>query len=298
MIALGLLFALFLKMRQPLLLAPLLVSPGLFVVFWVVDGQGAFRKEIIAYVAVLLAVWACAGKHPAAVVASALILCIAVYGHEANVLLLPLFLGVLWIFRAQVSQVFTLWLAAGIAVLGSLSGFLYAYMHRHVDETSLVCAPLLQRGLDPEICKGAITWLGVPIEQTGTIVATRYLTLPGMASLVLIYILLLLPVFYALRHMTRQKQMVLLVLLSAVPFLPLYPIATDWGRWISLHAFCMLVVIMAALFSGYATVRRAPDPKVVIGLMSLSLLWAPNHMLGIEWFWPINTVATLTGTLR
>jgi hypothetical protein len=296
-IALGLLLRLFAKARQPLILAPLVLSPGLFVIFWAVDGQGAFRKEIIAYMAVLLALTALTGHRPLLLATSALILGLGVLGHEVNILLLPLFLGVLWMFRMTQTPRAALWLAAGIALCTSLPAFLYAFAHRSLEDVSPVCAPLLQRGLDPEICKGAITWLGMPAAETSALIARQYVTLPGMMTFALIYALILLPVLIVLRHLTRPKAMIFLALLSAAPFLPLYPIATDWGRWISLHAFSMLIITMTALFSGYATVRRPPAPGLIMLLMVLSLLWAPTHMLGIEWLWPRDILRVLAGTL-
>lgn len=294
LLAFALLFHLFLGARQPLLLALFMVSPGLFVVFWAADGQAAFRKEILSYVAILLTLSAGVSGRVLHLVFSAVIFCIGVYGHEANILFLPLFLAVLWMFRAKFEQKASVWLSAAIAILGPLHAFWYAYTYRHLEETALVCDPLLQRGIGPEICDGAIQWLSIGLEQSGAFILSNYVTLTGLATFTLIYALILGPVLFAVNHLEKRGPVALLLLLSALPFVLLFPIATDWGRWISMHVFSMLILFMAVLYSGYSRVQRQPDPKTVMILMTVSLCWAPNHMLGIEWFWPAGIIEALS----
>lgn len=98
-----LLIRVFLAVGQPLVLAPFLFSPPLFVIFWLPWEHGALRKETLAFIAILLLLLACIKRSRLRFLAASALFALSVYGHEANILFLPLFLGVLWLCRAGLS---------------------------------------------------------------------------------------------------------------------------------------------------------------------------------------------------
>lgn len=100
------------------------------------------------------------------------------------------------------------------------------------------------------------------------------------------YALTLAPVLYVLSCLEHQHRMMALALLSGLPFVLLYGVAVDWGRWMSMHVFSMMVVTMAALWSGFASLRHPPPALAVAGIMGVSGLWVPNVTLRfVEWVW-------------
>jgi hypothetical protein len=113
-----------------------------------------------------------------------------------------------------------------------------------------ICESLLLRGLPESVCSGSITF-GVP---TPSVLLQDYIT--GLDQSVifdvgLAFLLILIPSYLALRasEATRaQKRMWALVSAGAILFsAPLFIMATDWGRWISIHNTLVLCVLMIFL---------------------------------------------------
>lgn len=292
-----LLIRLFLLTGQPLILAPFVFSPTVFVIFWLPWDYGALRKETLAFIALFVILLACLKTSPLRLVSGAVLLALSVYGHEANTLFLPVFLGVLWLCRETVPRGIALWASLILVVGATLHAFSYAMTHRQLEDIALVCQPLLERGLPAEFCDGAIFWL---TQDTGD--AQAYMSsLYGPQALVLlagVYALTVIPLVIVLNHLENHRLMVVLALLAALPFVPLFFVAVDWTRWIGMQVFCMMILTMAALKSGRTQVRRPPALGVVAGIMGVSLLWVPNvTMVFVEWVWVRKTFADIAGIL-
>lgn len=275
----------FVAVGQPLILAPFVFSPPFFVIFWLPWEHGALRKETLVFIALLLTLMACIKSSRARLIAGAILLALSIYGHEANILFLPLFFVVLWLCRDTVPSGAALWVSLAIVIVGALHAFTYALTHRHVDEALLICQPLIDRGLNPKFCGGAIFWTTQTLDDALAMVWFQEGTGRKLVTLATTYSLTLIPLLFILGHLERRRMIIALALISALPFVPLYIIAVDWGRWVSMHVFSMMMLVMAALWSGHTAVRRTPPIPAVLAIMVLSLLWVPNVARFIEWRW-------------
>jgi hypothetical protein len=210
-------------------------------------------------------------------------------------------MGVLWVCRESFVNKALYWTSIAIAVFGSLHAFWYAYSHSFLSDAALVCQPVLDRGVRPEVCEGAILWLTEDLDYSLGEVAKLLAgekwsdglseilrntdNLSALQTLSLIYALTLIPLLFVLGHLQHRWYVIGLALLSTLPFVPLYFVAVDWGRWISMQVFSMMVVTMTLLYSGKTTVVRQPAPAGVVFFMALSFLWVPYVNLNINWLW-------------
>lgn len=270
-----------LAVREPMCRWLLISSPAFFLLFWSADSQGSLRKELIVFLAILLAV-AELGARPRLhlFLLACVLMVVGFYGHEANILFLPLFLGLTIWGAWQYPERRTHLVAAMIVTGFAFHALQYALVNAHpVDASNLVCRPLLDRGLTSRICNGAISFLNM---ETTTALATsvEQFATHGGAFLVS-YAVAFLPFIYLVAHLRRPAPIWAVCVLLVLPFMPLYAVAVDWGRWMSFHAFAMVSVLLLAFRSGRAVLVRQPDPRVVLALLGLGLIWAPVHTVGI-----------------
>lgn len=73
---------------------------------------------------------------------------------------------------------------------------------------------------------------------------------------------------------------------------PIYPVATDWDRWlgVSVGAFLFLVLILSDL--GLCHLAEAPSPPFWPVLAGLSLVWGLHASVGMDPFNLFRTMAT------
>lgn len=288
--------ALLVLLARVLLLAPvpavallLLASPALAPFFWAADPQGGLRKEILAFIAVLLAVEGLVRDRFAAFLAGTALLSLAVFAHEANILFLPLFAGLaLWGSRGRADRPAYL-AATGIATAITAVALVHAVAHRALPDPALVCDPLLQRGLSAEICGGAIGYLS---NDSLDALKQVYFTFgAGRIALFLgLYLLAAAPLLYLVSRLDRPGRAFLLAVALALPFLPLYVLSVDWGRWMSLHVFSVVVTLAFLLRQGDLALARPVQLRVAAAFLVLGLLWAPTHFVG---FVPGGMLASL-----
>lgn len=283
----GLLALLFLGFRHlamrvpdPRVSALILVSPAIFTVFWVADPQGSLRKEVIACAALcLVAVGATQGRRLPLWCGVAL-LCVSFLAHEAMVLLLPAFLGVL-----VVSGLFDTdrghAMAAGAVGLGiGVYALSYALSHARIADADAVCLPLLVRGVSPSLCTGAIEWLEYDAAR-GYREVLLWMAPENVTGFLIAYLLALAPWLYLAGLTLHPARNAVLVVALGLPFLPLYPVSVDWGRWMSLHLFSVTILAICALSRGRLRLRQRPAMWVVAVCLVLSLLVSPVHTVGM-----------------
>ncbi len=272
------------QVRQPMLLALIILSPGLFIIAWAADPQGSLRKETLAYLAILLCLSGLISHRIWIVFLGAVVFVLGVLGHEANILFLPLLVGVFWMFRDQINPRHQIGL--GLVILCAIPAVLYGITYARVVDAGLVCAPLLDRGLDPGMCNGAIAWL----EDDMATAMERIIAMNGnvriLGTMGLVYLGAFAPLVFALWHLAQRRQVIWLSVLAGLPFLPLYLVGLDWGRWLQLHVFSVLIIVLAGLGARRFTLAAVPHPLPVAGFLFAALLWAPTHLAGASWLWP------------
>ncbi len=113
-----------------------------------------------------------------------------------------------------------------------------------------ICDSLLSRGLPPTVCSGPINF-GVP--SSGALLR-QYISnfdLTSLAEIGWVFLLVISPAYLVFRSVNlspAQRQQSVWVLVGLVCFsAPLFMLATDWGRWISMHCTLAIVLLIAML---------------------------------------------------
>jgi hypothetical protein len=158
-----------------------------------------------------------------------------------------------------------------------------------VSDTRAICAPLLERGLDGSMCGGAIRWMSRDGADSLRAVAS-WLDRQRLIGFLLAYLAALVPFLYVIWIGRQRIRNVLILALLAVPFLPLYPVSMDWGRWMSFHVFSASVLLACAAARGRYPIRRSPSNLHVALLVGLALSASPKHTLGMVWGGTFSTV--------
>ncbi len=264
-------------------MALILLSPGVFPLFWAGDPQGAGRKELIAFTAMALVAAgqvAARPRLPVLALAAAVFLT-AVLGHEGNALLAPAFALQLWLALRQAPAPMALSLGLPAAVLaGSAALMALALAHPSVADASALCAPLLQRGLPEWFCHyGAIGWMD---KDAGFALAEvqKQASLPVLAGFATCYLLAALPVLVALGWFDHRRLLLALFALTGLACAPLFAVGADWGRWLDWHLTSFAFLAMSLLLAGRVALRPVARCGPALALLALGLIWSPAHMVG------------------
>lgn len=282
-IALLILFAAFRRVITPLTNSSILlaISPAIFTVFWVADPGGSVRKELLAFAGLAMCALSTMRDSRLLLGVGVLTLCVSFVAHEAMVLFVPSFLGIIFLSgmfktdrnRATVSCAVVLCVAAYC--------FYFAVAHAQAPDVSLVCSPLLARGLDPAICSGAIAWLGYD-SAYGFRTVLGEINPVRLTGFVSAYIAALAPFYYLIRRTNHPMNGILVLLAAGLPFAPLYAISIDWGRWMSCHIFSAAIIMACALRHNKLTIREDIPDAHVFSFITVSLLVSPQHEIGLQ----------------
>ena len=198
------------------------------------------------------------------------------------VLFTPAFLAIILASRLQ--QTSAVQAVATIAVIScfSIFAFMFAVGHSRTADTSAICAALIDRGLSDSICSGAIAALSYDSADGSHAVASR-LGARSLGRFLIAYVAALAPFVYIIRLSERRTCGCIVLILLALPFVPLYPVAVDWGRWMSFHIFSVTIILTCAMVNNRLPIKRVPSDYHVMSLVALALLVSPAHTIGIRW---------------
>jgi hypothetical protein len=226
----------------------LLLSPVL-VLFWVNDTTGAYRKELLglfAFLPLLLP------ARPVWVVTSLVLFTLAVFFHEANAALAAALTFAIWLRSGEQSARLPIGILWFVALLGAGFSVIYA----DVPDYAAMCQRLLDAGLSEQLCHGIFPFLSEGFDNNLRAVQVIVLesddvSLPIVAFLV---ILLFLPCLWIAQKILISKKEWIAFLISPCLIFGLYPIATDWSRWLSMQVFVMtfLLLILAEKRKNFA----------------------------------------------
>jgi hypothetical protein len=236
-------------------------SAGFFAVMWSADALAGLRKEMIPLLALVLLALPRAGL--GRLVISASLLAAGAWGHEVGVLMLPAWGIALLLFppncsrRAQAA-------VAGVTVAVVLWAAIYALRHAGVADTAPICDRIRQLGpVHPAFCDGAIAWLALSQNGPGTLARalaasqTLYL-LPVSVALAVA------PLVHLCRLAKPDRRLLALILLAAAPMLLLYPLAIDWGRWVSLQVSTVGILLLGLGARGRFRPEPCPRPALMV----------------------------------
>lgn len=248
----------------------ILSSEGFFLLNWAGNFDGAARKELFLYFAfALLAHGATFPKLPTVHLGLfVLALILGSAGNEGLIFALPAglcLLGFTWdwdLTRARLG------LGAGVIVVVVVVALVNA-LSPPLATTEPVCTPLLSRGLRPEFCTGAIEALTHSLsDEMGQVRHDLwYNRLPGI---VFAYTLGGLPFLLYVHDgcRTNRRQALLFWLIGASLF-PLFIVAKDWGRWITIHLTSAAYLFLVLRARGRATEGLRPWPSFILTSVAL-----------------------------
>lgn len=253
----------------------ILFSPA-FLLFPFYDTQGGFRKEIIVFAAFafLCVLHAHRTLTHSKLISASIMYGFAAFSHELAVFTLPFFIYLIYI--SSKNGIITPEKAATYSLLFtaiSASALLFAFLFKG-DATlaDSVCSSLTGRGLDPNICNGAINWLGEDARNA----RGRVLDSFGYKSIYTPFLLVLslLPLFFTTWW---RKETGLLLVVSMAAITPLFLVAVDWGRWVYISAFMLLCLALAEKVS-----VKLPRKNVffILGIIYLTTWSIPYCCVG------------------
>ncbi|MEO6187061.1 MAG: hypothetical protein ABIP38_10465 [Steroidobacteraceae bacterium] len=252
-----------------------------FLLFPFYDPQGGFRKEILVFVSFGgLALFYARKKLTSTVIALSLaVFLLAGFSHELTAFTLPFFAWLLFkahrsgqISARQAAETITLF---SVVALGCLIGA--AMYPGTVPVQEGICASLSGRGFAPDICDGAIRWLGVGREAAfERVIEMLPLYLPVYPVL---FVLAMIPLLLS----SWWKDNVALLLTGFAFMLPLFVMATDWGRWIHIYVFFVFVSMLADSALQDIQIRRLP---VWLACMYLTLWSIPHYQAAVTFGLP------------
>ena len=239
------------KVRWTVPLLALVFSPATLQ-FPLMDPNFAFRKEILFFALLSTVLWQLRTHVSAIVIIPTLFFgcALCVLSHEALLVFFPYLFGALWLGLPR-SQRPLAWAILPAVTAGIL--FLAVSTHPGTAATAkAVCSSLGGTISDPPsgLCGGAIAYLSrSSFEARGDVrrvaIAEHYRRI--MPVLIL---LSLLPVALQLRTLwlTGQRRQVRIIASSALPSMAasigLFLYGTDWTRWIYIHSFSLMLLLI------------------------------------------------------
>jgi hypothetical protein len=266
-----------------IMLVLLAASPMFCLMLWAGDVQGILRKELLGYLALGFLVL-CSAMPRLLPLFATLFLLFFTLGNAGNLLHLFLtpvaLIGVYLLCWEGLLSRRGSYLLGGTVIGIALFCFGFALLFKTVPEYLGMCQPLMERGFDAGFCEHAIRWL-VPEEVDHSAEVHVRMTPEGMQHFAAISLIAVIPLLLACRAFGEWRFPLLIILAAFLPMLPLYVIATDWGRWFSISYMSAAFLLVMAHFAGRLSVKKAPAWPIVAALLLLTFVLTPDH--GIGW---------------
>lgn len=254
----------------------LALSISFFIFFWTANPQGSGRKEVIAFAAMALIALALRNKSVVLSIVGFLLFSISVLGHEAMILFLPALTAAYILCFNNLRNDTIIHVCFFVSSIASLIAFYFALTNSGSSNVSMICEPLIARGALPEICDGAIKFLENDMKYGMEAVLER--VDPYVIFQLLIgYSLALAPAIYVATISSNKKLSFSIIVLSGLPFLPLYVFAVDFGRWVNFHIFSIFFLFAAAMSSKRITFDKPLGARVLILAFLVGALITYSH---------------------
>lgn len=255
----------------------LLFSPGFTLLLWANDPQGSLRKELIVYAAFALLLAGLADRRRLHFAVATGLFALGMLGHEANCLFLPVFLWLLYCARGSgMLATRELGLAVLVLLAAALVSATFFFRHVSLADAGPVCAPLLLRGFTAAFCEGAISWVTRDLSYAIRVTAGNWSA--GSWAFGTFYLWMTALACWISAHFVQMRKLLWMYVCTALPFLPLFYVALDWGRWMNFHLSCWIFVVLAEqLLGGLQLLRPVDGKRLLVSGFSI-LPWAPSHM--------------------
>jgi len=261
----------FLKHKETRNSALLLLSPAFAFMFWVNSNASVFRKELLVYLVLILLLKAFLQSRVNYFLYWLGVVLFLVTGlsHEIAIFVLPFLFFCIWDWATRNKQPYRriAWLAAP---LGFASVFILyvALLHKgSITSMQVVCDSLNGQGFRNDICGGAIEWL----QYDANFGFQEVLKLG--AAFWLNYAFLALITFAPLLILRIDRTIWLLIAASIVWMMPLFIVAVDYGRFISVLFTCTILIL---IWNRPGAIKNAQRLSVFAGCLYCFTWTLPN----------------------
>ena len=264
-----------LKMTVPVAL--LAISPAFLLMAFFFPKLG-MSKEMIGFLAVALVGLTAFTRRNGSFFLGIAIFTASGFAHEINAFLAPDLLALLLILAGmKIIPKRQAWLAALIVVLAAGSAILTAMLYSGVGKGAALCQVILSYGGWEEFCgkSGPTVWLDRDMAYGMQFTWDANVQSGIWPWFVVGWVLSMLPFFLFRVTDDPKGQGTRRVLFAAcagiLAYAPLFVIASDWGRWIAMHVFCMTILTFVSLRLGLLGERNKDLSPV---FLVFALVWA------------------------
>ena len=231
----------FLNYKQNFLSYVIIFSPATFL-FPILDSQGAFRKEIIGILSLVMLAAYIKSNNLNFLLLSSIIYTVGIFSHAVNLFFLSSILILIYAKRKK-HKIIEYFSFLFPTVIFFISFLFYSPSEQKVNEIiEKICFDLEKIELDNLCSFGSIEVLSWDLNAAYLI--TQNYIINENREKYLIYFLLffisILPLFFD-KNLTTQFLSYLIICFS---FIPLFLIGFDWGRWIYITSICLSIVYL------------------------------------------------------
>lgn len=268
----------------------LLLSPA-YILFPFYCFQVAYRKEILIFLSfsILALAYVLRGERDATkfkthvlIFLSYFIFLISLFSHETTMFTLPFFLFL--IFKMQKKLIINLfylkiyYLLFIISTIFCLCFTIYLSFDQNYNTliSEKICTGLLQMGFNNQMCLPISS--GIALNSSMYIDITKNFYSMLLKNYIVLIIMSLIPIFIS--DWFKKIENKLLIIFGLLPLLPLFVLATDWGRWINIYIFLIFTIVLSDGTSVNFKIKKIPIVFVFIYLSTWSMsnsFGHPNH---------------------
>ena len=200
------------------------------------------------------------------------------FAHEINAFLAPNLLMLIYLlFRMQLLPRRQAVWASVVIIVSSAAAILTSMIYSGNGMGDAICRVMLSYGGRPEFCgeQGPTAWLDRDMAYGMKFTWQENVATGVWPWFVLGFVLSMAP--FLLFRVTQDKtgRLTRLAFLAAclglLTFAPLFVIASDWGRWIAMHVFCLTILTFVALRLGLLEERFENLPPA---FLVFAFVWA------------------------
>lgn len=244
----------------------------------------AMCKEMIGFLAISLVAMPAFTNHRWLFWAGIAVFSVSGFAHEINAFLAPDLLTLLFILLLTgVSNRTQTIYAAVIVIFSAGTAIILSMLYNGNGMGSAVCQAMLHYGGWVEFCgqSGPTVWLDRNMAYGIHFTWVENVMSGAWPLFILGFVLSIAPflLFQVLGDTTGRKSSSVFILACAgiLAYAPLFIIASDWGRWIAMHIFCLTIFTFVSLRLGLLKERAANINPI---FLIYSFVWAmPDYGL-------------------
>jgi hypothetical protein len=251
-----------------------LFSPA-FILFYILDPQGSLRKEIIGFILLLL----CSNVSPNTKKTKSVLFVvnaiyfIFIFSWEAGIIFLLPILYFLFLNLPSVQKrnsverklYFTLIVQSILIIIVS------PFFRGTMAQVGEICNSLTIKGINPNICNGAITNLSLSSHDSYDELTNLYQTQDYGNYFVLLFFTMV-PLVYVLAQKKKLR-----VLFALSPCLLLFIIAWDYGRWVHIIFTATMILVLYLQKNDLSKLNGVLERMLALVYFVTSFFWGMHH---------------------